>query len=368
MEDSLWPVVFAHMEVRMITDGNKLVREIFALLMVCTVALIVLSLYSYSPLDSAFNHQAPNDHKTANLAGTLGAYLAAGLVDLSGGGAWLWPIVLILCAAFLFFPTFRPAWWRWLGGILVIGLVPFWLERGAQIFKLSAVGVSGGGFIGRQLLVLGTRFLGAYGALLVAGCLSLIGVQLVLGLSYRGVAMKMAMAFINVRALFTSRSSSSAPAPRTKAARQSRGSSSKERGGKDKETPLIEERPVPENAAVDAGPVRQDPTAPTTPLVGILPGVELLSSVPSSRTATSKAVLEKQGQALATCFAEFGIQGEVQGIEPGPVITMFEFKPAPGIKVSRIAGMGDDLALALKARAVRIVAPLPGREDRKSVV
>ena len=49
-------------------------------------------------------------------------------------------------------------------------------------------------------------------------------------------------------------------------------------------------------------------------------------------------------------------------MQPGPVITMFEFKPAPGIKVSRIAGMSDDLALALKARAVRIVAPLPGRD------
>jgi S-DNA-T family DNA segregation ATPase FtsK/SpoIIIE len=65
---------------------------------------------------------------------------------------------------------------------------------------------------------------------------------------------------------------------------------------------------------------------------------------------------------LKECLADFGIQGEVQGVQPGPVITMFEFKPAPGVKISRIANLNDDLALALKAMAVRIVAPLPGRD------
>ncbi|CAH2030143.1 Cell division protein FtsK [Trichlorobacter ammonificans] len=58
---------------------------------------------------------------------------------------------------------------------------------------------------------------------------------------------------------------------------------------------------------------------------------------------------------------DFGIDGEVKEICPGPVITMYEFAPAPGIKISRIAGLSDDLTMALQALSIRIVAPIPGK-------
>ena len=67
---------------RMTKDGNKLVREICALLFACALALITLALYSFSPDDPGFNHQAAAGHKTRNLAGALGSYAAGGLVDL----------------------------------------------------------------------------------------------------------------------------------------------------------------------------------------------------------------------------------------------------------------------------------------------
>jgi S-DNA-T family DNA segregation ATPase FtsK/SpoIIIE len=60
-------------------------------------------------------------------------------------------------------------------------------------------------------------------------------------------------------------------------------------------------------------------------------------------------------------LADFQIQGRVVKVHPGPVITMYEYEPAPGIKVSRITNLADDLALALRALSVRIVAPLPGK-------
>src|SRR5205085_9512318 len=60
-------------------------------------------------------------------------------------------------------------------------------------------------------------------------------------------------------------------------------------------------------------------------------------------------------------LASFGIQGQVTQIRPGPVVTMFEFLPAAGVKVSRIAALADDLAMAMEALRVRIVAPIPGR-------
>jgi len=58
---------------------------------------------------------------------------------------------------------------------------------------------------------------------------------------------------------------------------------------------------------------------------------------------------------------DYNIDGEVVEICPGPVITMYEFSPAPGIKISRIAGLTDDLTMALQAMSIRIVAPIPGK-------
>jgi S-DNA-T family DNA segregation ATPase FtsK/SpoIIIE len=59
-------------------------------------------------------------------------------------------------------------------------------------------------------------------------------------------------------------------------------------------------------------------------------------------------------------LADFGVEGEVMAVRPGPVITMYEFKPAPGVKVRRIVTLADDLAMALRAVSVRILAPIPG--------
>jgi S-DNA-T family DNA segregation ATPase FtsK/SpoIIIE len=71
--------------------------------------------------------------------------------------------------------------------------------------------------------------------------------------------------------------------------------------------------------------------------------------------------LKKEAEILTSRLEEFDVQGKVTGIESGPVISRFEFEPAPGIKVNRIANLDNDLALALKATRIRIVAPIPGK-------
>ena len=58
---------------------------------------------------------------------------------------------------------------------------------------------------------------------------------------------------------------------------------------------------------------------------------------------------------------DFNVEGDVSEVKPGPVVTMYEFAPAPGVKVNKIAGLSDDLSMALKALSIRIVAPIPGR-------
>lgn len=93
-----------------------------------------------------------------------------------------------------------------------------------------------------------------------------------------------------------------------------------------------------------------------------LPPLDLLQAAAPSGGGASREVLEAKGRTLMTCLNDFGIQGELVGITPGPVVTMFEIRPAPGVRVSRIANLSDDLALTLKAVAVRIQAPVPGTD------
>ncbi len=92
-----------------------------------------------------------------------------------------------------------------------------------------------------------------------------------------------------------------------------------------------------------------------------LPGLELLSA-PGQQIRASREDMENKGKTLMACLGDFDIPGELMRITPGPVVTMFEVRPAPGIRVSRIANLSDDLALALKALAVRIQAPIPGSD------
>ena len=87
----------------------------------------------------------------------------------------------------------------------------------------------------------------------------------------------------------------------------------------------------------------------------------LLVDAPARSSKQTDQVLETQSQVLTQTLEDFGIEGKVTEVHPGPVITMYEFAPGPGIKVSRIVNLADDLAMALKALKVRVVAPLPGK-------
>ena len=93
-----------------------------------------------------------------------------------------------------------------------------------------------------------------------------------------------------------------------------------------------------------------------------LPGVDLLTPPQVMDNAVTDDELTERGRRVIECLADFGIQGKLVGIVPGPVVTMFEIRPAPGIKVSRIAGLSDDIALAMRAVAVRVQAPIPGTD------
>ena len=92
-----------------------------------------------------------------------------------------------------------------------------------------------------------------------------------------------------------------------------------------------------------------------------LPPTSLLDPVDESEIRIDEATLRNNAGRLTEKLAAYGVQGRVDEIHPGPVVTMYEFEPQSGTKVSKIAGLADDLAMALAAQKVRIVAPIPGK-------
>ncbi len=94
----------------------------------------------------------------------------------------------------------------------------------------------------------------------------------------------------------------------------------------------------------------------------VIPPVDLLGEVPKRTNKIEKDYLEQKKEVLLEKFNDFGITGDVVNIITGPVVTLFEFKPSPGIKLSKITSLANDLTMALKALSVRIVAPIPGKE------
>jgi len=92
-----------------------------------------------------------------------------------------------------------------------------------------------------------------------------------------------------------------------------------------------------------------------------LPSVDLLDQPPEPDTRQMKEDLEASARILEETLEDFGIEAKVTDIIRGPVITRYELEPAPGVKINRIEALSDDIALAIKAQSVRIIAPIPGK-------
>ena len=92
----------------------------------------------------------------------------------------------------------------------------------------------------------------------------------------------------------------------------------------------------------------------------VLPGLDLLKTPPPRQAITDEAALMRNAENLHRVMAEYGIKGEMGSVRPGPVVTLFEFEPAPGMKSQRIINLSDDIARNMSAQSARI-AVVPGR-------
>ena len=132
------------------------------------------------------------------------------------------------------------------------------------------------------------------------------------------------------------------------------GGARKKDGGPDIVDHALERRANPSQEAfhfdesASAGPFR-------------LPDVSIFQAPPAGVRGYDRDSLLMNSRILEKKLLDFGVKGRVVRVHPGPVITMYEYEPAPGIKVNKIVALTDDLAMALRAISIRIIAPLPGK-------
>ena len=124
------------------------------------------------------------------------------------------------------------------------------------------------------------------------------------------------------------------------------------------EPQIVDVRPVVDAQAIEKAALQKVEQLPRN---FELPSPTLLEFVESERPPIDTEKLRENALRLTKTLKDYGITGQVREIRPGPVVTMYEYVPAAGIKVSKIASLADDLAMSMEALRVRIVAPIPGK-------
>jgi S-DNA-T family DNA segregation ATPase FtsK/SpoIIIE len=108
-------------------------------------------------------------------------------------------------------------------------------------------------------------------------------------------------------------------------------------------------------------PPAPPPSVSEVPVPYRLPPLDLLSDPPTRIVKLSESELVEKSRILEQTLANFGVEARTTDIHPGPVITRFDLEPAPGVKISSIVTLSNDIALAMKATRVRVLAPIPGK-------
>jgi len=363
-------------------------REIVAVCCLFLAVFIGCCLISYNSADSSFNtaYSSPLG-RVHNWGGLVGAYLADGLFQLLGLTAFLVPLVLLALSVKMLF--FKDSPIRYATALSMVLLVLSLAVLLSLVVADSAIRLASfryelnaGGLVGRQLANLSHPYLNTVGSMLVFSLAGLVALIILFNLSLHGMA-----SFLNgitgrmthgsrlmkkmVGALGAMLEGAGA---HFQSILEACGTLARKWGKKpvlaDEAEPPCEvlQPPPPEEAEKEKRPrkrivpIEEKPRARVTfPSDYQVPPFSLLDNVSQKATKAGKEALRENSKTLENKLADFGVVGKVVEINPGPVITRYELEPASGVRISKILNLADDLALALKAVGVRILAPVPGK-------
>jgi len=358
------------------TDNVKFRMEIRGLAYLFVAAFLFLCVFSFDPLDPTFNQAVSAARKTSNLAGAVGSYTAGILVEIFGIGALAWPLMLAYLGLAQFTDRLRLGLVRWTGlAILVLSLMAWAAKPWAAPATGIAPSLMGGGAIGKLLARMTLEFMSPFGSVLFWLFLTAASAQVGLQVSWASLFKRGKSLAYDQWCKFRERQARrrSVEAKPANVAPGASGAATVSGEPERKAARKNDRVAEPQQPAHPSGddlvlkpfeaPAAKKP-APAAPAASAdLPSPELLREAPQQQAVADPKILQAKARQLTACLGDFNIQGEIQQVLPGPVVTMFEFKPAPGVKISAIAARGDDIALSLKALAVRIEAPIPGKDS-----
>ncbi|MBX3370022.1 MAG: DNA translocase FtsK [Nitrospira sp.] len=367
-------------------------REVIGVLLIAVGLLILLSLVSFVPGDAksiAASGAAGNQPK--NMIGSVGALSAAACFFMVGGAAYLFPILLGLLGARCFTPIPLTMRLRNAGS----GLAAMVFLSALLHLEVTAVPTISSGWVNRglaggiigQVLADGVRsYFATTGAHIVVLTGLMVALLFTVPVSLTALLQRIPDWWIAARERMTGlvpewpvKQEEPMAQPKRARVKVARPAREMEEPELDREVQVVAEAveqiavpmippkiqppmKVEKRATPEDEPAAAVATSPSVSDGYVLPDPQELLSDPSGPIARlSDDELKLQSEILTKALKSFAIEGRVTEVRPGPVVTMYEFEPAPGTKVARIVNLADDLALALKAISLRIVAPLPGK-------
>jgi S-DNA-T family DNA segregation ATPase FtsK/SpoIIIE len=332
-------------------------KEILGILLFFLVIFTLISLLSYHNTDPSI-HNAGAIGPVNNLFGTVGAQTAGILIGLWGLGAFWVPVLLLLASIHFFSDQSNQVLVTIvLGGLLLICTTGGLLALQKNTYDIFGSRFSSGGIIGIPLKSFLVQYANTAGGAIILGLVWLIGFILATRFSLVGFYKRCRGGLATVQDRLKNRAIKS---------RERRQKSRKRRENLKAEA-AKQPRQIKIQAPAPAAPKK--PVRPKQKMFDFmhdegeyqLPTVDLLEDPEDRPMSINDESLRMQSKLLEKKLEDFGVKGEVVAVTPGPVITTFEYAPAPGIKINKIVNLTDDLALALRAISIRIVAPIPGK-------
>jgi len=335
---------------------NKRVREIKGAVCLALALFLLLCLISYHPQDPSFTHFVSGNQTTHNFTGKAGSYTADSLIRLLGAASFLLPVILFICSFKYFLrPEFTINTSRSIGFLFFVlsfsGLMALLISGSITIYGESLTNGTGG-LIGVFIVGLLRKYFNVAGTYIILFLIFVVSLTFMAEFSIVFFSGKISQFSAGLFSLCKNRISSIVSFVLNSTKIES------------KPEPLVIEEVTPVIKKAPPKKVEQthfDFTKPKTDEKFQLPPLTLLEEVPQKDARVKRDALVTNSRILEKKLSDFGVEGRVVEVMPGPVITMYELEPAPGVKINKIVNLSDDLALALMAPSIRILAPIPGK-------
>ena len=367
-------------------------NEILGILLMALAALIFLSLFSYVPEEDYLLTSHGFSEQTGNLIGPVGQMLASALVLAFGYFGYIVPLMLLLWGLNRFLGTDTSMLIKRI--LYLLGLMIFLGALAGLIYPMNetpdpqqrAAAIRAGGMVGSAVAYFMLRYVHVFGAYLITITALLVLLTVVTGIGLRNAVLGLGAGLAAMARWFTgllrrsTRRERKAPAVSTKPARKNKPKSDKKMEKKQKKADKLrrqfaaaqaeadqeqERRRPPQIVKPEEAAPKEDRFRPAAAPKGQtyqLPSLDLLHQPPKTDDQQNEKELYANAEILEEKLSDFTVQGKVVQVSPGPVITRYEVKPAPGVKVSRFISLADDLALAMRAQRIRVEAPIPGKD------